>query len=209
MLLGFLRCIGLSLVTIPVSLAGLLMVAIALPFRIFRIDTSQPFSQYPGTWMMVNLPDWARPWDNLFDGAWGDKRGWWNNNCLEKYGKNCKAFYSMWQWMAVRNNANYFKRVTCGIDVTECNIIKVFGDDDVTESKGSTFQWHLLKAVHRTGKVYPRFKLSYPWPKHPTHAICIDIGWKIKLSHNDIQASDRINDRIKGVVFLITPWKEL
>ena len=34
-------------------------------------------------------------------------------------------------------------------------------------------------------------------------------GWKIKLSHNGTLPSDRAQDRIKGSVFRVTPWKAI
>lgn len=208
MIAAFFRFIGLFLLTIPAILFGLPIVALAIPFRITDESTRQAFTQYAGEWMLVTLPAWAKPWDNKFDGAWGDKRGWWDNECKTKDGRPCTAFASMWKWLALRNSANWFKRVFCGIDMAECVVSLIAGQEIVNESAGAPFGWQLLKALRKDGKIYPRFFCVMPY-KDGTHAFVIDLGWKIKMSHNGTLLTDRINDRLKGLVFCISPRKEL
>ncbi len=48
-------------------LAGLLVVPLALPFRVTQ-GLPQPFSQAPGDWRLITLPRWAWPWSNDRDG---------------------------------------------------------------------------------------------------------------------------------------------
>ena len=102
-LLWAIKSLAVFLVGIPVTLLGLPIVALALLFRIEHPDTEATFTDPrfadQGKHRMVTLPAWALLWDNKFDGAWGDKRGWWNNYCLENYGKDCRSFRSMWQWL--------------------------------------------------------------------------------------------------------------
>lgn len=209
MIIGFLRCFLYALAGIPVTFAGFFVVAIAIPFSTVH-EGSRPFTQYPerGVWRLVTLPSWAKWWSNEFDGAWGDKRGWWSNYCKEHYNKGHNAFYSMWKWLAVRNPANWWSRVVTGIDVSQCVIEKVAGQDVVSDSVGKT-GWQILRALRSDGKCFPRLYVVLPWWFDPTHAVMIDIGWKIKLSHNGTPPDADPSDRLKGSVFTPSLWKGL
>jgi len=55
-------------------LSGLVMVALAIPFRVPAVSLSDGRA-------IVNLPRWAWLWGNDFDGLLGDKRGWWSSPC--------------------------------------------------------------------------------------------------------------------------------
>lgn len=211
MVVGFLRSIGYFLVGIPISLIGLPVVALALPFRVEHPETSKPFTQYPalGTWRLVTLPTWVKWFSNEFDGALGDKRGWWANYCLKTYGQPHTTFYCMWRWLAVRNPTNWWSRVVTGIDVSRCAIVKVAGDDYVTDEPGIGFQWQILDAVRDDGRHFPRVYLVAPWWFDPAHAVTVDIGWKIRLAHNGTAKDADISDRLKGSVFNASPWKTL
>lgn len=205
----FFKSVGYFLLGIPVLLLGPIIVYIALKSKIDRPETTKPFSQYPGNWMMVNLPAWAKWWDNTFDGAMGDKRGWWNNYCLEHYKKDAYAFRSMWQWLAIRNPCNYYSRVVTGIDVSQCDIAKLAGDDVVHEKEGMR-EWNFLVATRRSdGKKFHRLYCVFPFSFDPTHAVMIDIGWKIVLGHRDVAPDAPEKDRIKGSVFSFSPWKSI
>ena len=213
MIKHILTLIGKSLITLlataTVMILGLPAVALALPFRTER-DGAVPFSQYPGNgeWRLVTLPRWARWWDNIYDGMWGDKRGWWDNYCRENYDKTCKAFKSMYVWAAIRNSANYFKRNVVGVDVSECDIIKLAGQDYVEADEGFP-GWQFLVADRVDGKLFHRFFLEIPWWFNPQRIFLIDIGWKIKMSHNNTPSDARPQDRFKGSVFTVSPWKSL
>lgn len=205
MIAGFLRAFAYFIVGIPVTLAGLFVVPVALLFRVEHPETDTPFTdprQKPGTHRLVTLPSWAPLWDNIFDGAWGDKRGWWNSNCP---GKDCRSFLSMFWWLAIRNPANYWSRVVTGCDVSLCDIALIAGSPAVEEG---TPGWQLLCATERsTGRKFPYFGfVLFPY-KDKEHYVFGRFGWKIKLSHNDTLPSDRLQDRIKGSVFRVTPWK--
>ena len=206
------QSVSTFLIGIPVTLAGFPMVALALPFRVEHPETEVQFSDpryaSQGAHRLVTLPGRARPWDNIFDGAWGDRRGWWNNYCLGHYKKDCTAFRSMWQWLACRNPANYFSRVMTGVDVSLCTITVLGGVGEVIEEPGVS-NWQFVVATRIDGKKYHRFFCSIPWFFKPTHGIMIDIGWKFDMSDVGIQTSDSIKNRIKGAVFTPSFWKEL
>lgn len=197
------KSVSTFLIGLPVTLLSPIVTAIALPFRVEHPETDTPFTQYPGTHRMVTLPKWAKWWDNIYDGMWGDKRGWWHNET-----GNCTTFKSMWLWNGVRNPANYFKRHIAGIDVSECNIIKLAGQDYVEADEGFP-GWQFLVAERVDGKLFHRFFLELPWWFNPQRIFLIDIGWKIKLSHNGTSPEARPQDRFKGSVFTISPWKAL
>jgi len=194
MIFGFLRAFGLVLLKLPMILLGLPVVWFALP-KSSGSGELKPFSQFPqyGSWRLVRLPSWALWWDNAFDGMLGDKRGWWANEC----GGLHNEYFNMWKWAAIRNPANFFSRNVCGVDVSQLLISEV--------TKGTS--WFVLRGVDKSGKVYPRFYLEYPIFK--TYGVMIDIGWKIKLDHNNVQPESPEKDRIKGIVFVGSPWKEL
>ena len=205
----FFKSVLTFVITIPVIVLGLPMVALALPFA--QVDTAsvKPFTQYPeqGNWSLLRLPKWALLWDNPYDGFFGDKRGWWANKCALS-GRVFTDFISCWLWGAVRNPANYWSRNIVGIDVSECVIIKLAGQDYVEADMGFP-GWQFLMATTESGKHYHRFFLEIPWSFSPEHILLIDIGWKIKLSHNGTAKTAEINDRNKGSVFTISLWKSL
>jgi hypothetical protein len=197
-----------AIANLGMILLGLPIVALALPFRVQHPETDKPFRQFPGVWRLVTLPAWAKPWDNIFDGCLGDQRGWWNDNCLKKYGKPATAFYPMWVWMAVRNSANYFSRVTSGCDMGRCVVTKLAGDDEVEQVAGKS-QWNFLVATRDDGMEYHRLHCIFPFWFDPKHCIEINIGWKIDLGDNLVPKDAPIDDRIIGFVFRASPWKAL
>lgn len=202
MILGFLRAFALALLGLPVTLAGFPVVWFALPFAKSCTDP-KPFSQFwnQGSWSLVRLPKWALWWDNAFDGMLGDKRGWWANECQGKH----TSRFNMWRWAAVRNPANYFSRVICGVDVSDLRIMQVAQHGIVEQAPFRGF--YLLKGMAEGGKMVPRFYAEFALWK--SYGLMIDIGWKIKLSHNGRTKADAEADRLKGSVFTISLWKEL
>ena len=209
LLIWFCKSVSVFLLGIPVTLLGFPLVALALPFRIEHPSLDVPFSdprQTTGVHRFVTLPRWARWWSNEFDGAEGDRRGWWNTYCLENYEQDAKAFYSMWQWLAVRNPANYWARVVTGCDVSRCVITKLAGQDVCDED---TPGWHFLVAESDSGTLYHYFGFCLPWWFDPTHMLFGRFGWKIKLSHNTTPSSADETDRFKGSVFRMSLWKEI
>ena len=203
MILGFLRSFGLFLLRVPMILLGLPMVWVALPYRMDS-GVVLAFTQFPqhGFWVLERLPTWALWWDNVFDGMYGDKRGWWANECKGEH----TSRYNMWRWAALRNPANYFSRNVCGIDVSQIRVEKVAGnlhDESVAPYRG----FFLLKGTAQNGRIYPRLYMEFAI--YGTHGLMLDFGWKIKLSHNGTPSDAPEKDRIKGIVFTISPWKEL
>ena len=201
-----LKPFAIFVIGIPVTLLGLVMVPLGLLFKRTYPETRTPFTQYPGEWELVRLPSWLKPWDNLYDGFLGDKRGWWSNEC-EKAKRTCRDFLSMFLWGAIRNPANYWSRNITGLDVSQCIVKKLAGNCDLPDENPGQRQWVHLRAYHENGWTYDRFFMS--WAITNDHALMIDIGWKIKLSHNGMSQDETVKNRIKGSVFTISPWKKL
>jgi len=201
MTLGFLRAFGLFLLKVPMILIGLPVVWFALPKSWCPPVFAQTFTQFPqyGSWRLERLPKWALWWDNAFDGMLGDKRGWWANECKGEH----TTRYNMWRWAALRNPVNYFSRNVCGIDVSTLRVEQTAGNVQVEGSNG----FYLLKGMAAGGKVYPRFYAEYRLKGE--HGLMIDIGWKIKLSHNGVKPDSPEKDRFKGIVCVVSPFKEL
>lgn len=196
-----------SLALLPASLMmtliGYPVTAIALLFRVEHPKTDKPFTQFRGMHRLVTLPSWALPWDNIFDGAWGDERGWWDNEC-RSVGSTCQSFFSMWWWMAVRNSANHFSRVTTSCDAGRCVITKLAGDDEVLQEPGKR-TWNFLVATRDDGTQYHRLHAMLAYPRS-RHAFEVNIGWKIDLSDRGILPFDPPDERLIGSVFRIRPW---
>lgn len=207
MIWSLIKSFLLAIVGLPVTLIGLPLVAIGLPFRRSYPETMRPFSQYPehGQWMLIDLPSWLKPWSNPFDGALGDKRGWWAN---ERGGKPA-SYLSMWLWMAVRNPANYWSRVMTGVDVSRCKIERVKGNADVIIEEPGVSNWHVLKATRDDGKTFYRLWIVWAYPFRPDKSLNIDLGWKLKLEDNGMAKDAPIKDRIVGSVFTPGIWKTL
>jgi len=204
------KSLATLLLTLPVMLLGLLVVAIALPFRSVHSE-KQPFSdpQYPAygeQWQLIRLPQWALWWDNAYDGMLGDKRGFWNDYCHQNYGKPCAAFYSMWQWAAIRNKSNYFSRNIIGCDVSRCTITLLAGQAEVDEDHPG---WHFLVAERDDGAQFHYLGFVFPWWFDHTKAVYGRFGWKIKMDHNGTSTDAREQDRFKGFVFRVSPYKAI
>lgn len=198
-------------VKFPVELAlmllGLPIVPIALLFRIVHEETTQAFTQYPGTWKLVTLPRWAWLWSNDRDGAWGDTRGWWDANAAFKGG--CSAFANMFWWLAVRNPANN----TRFLDWFACNVaapglvLTYTGDRDVKDHVGmgglqfvraqlGDRRWYGLYFVHE----YKRW---------PGRGMVIRLGFKIEPSDAEKDWSADPQKAWIGMTYRVAPFKDI
>lgn len=202
------QSLAVFLLSLPVTLLGLPLVALGLPFRREFPETKTPFTQYPGEWMLVRLPTWLKWWDNQYDGLLGDKRGWWDNDCQTLRSKPASHPYCMWLWAALRNPANYFSRNIVALDISRCTVTKLWGDDEVIEEPGYRCAQFLM-ATRDDGKRFYRMFISWAIPGRPDKALMLDIGWKFKLKHSLMPKDTPDKDRLRGDVFVISPWKTL
>jgi hypothetical protein len=201
----------LALFGLLLTIIGLFVIPIGILFKREYPETKKEFTQYKGNdWMLVRLPKWLLPWDNMFDGMLGDKRGWWDNRCREK-GRTCQSFLSMWLWTAIRNPTNYWSRVVTGVDVSKINIRTVKSNCTFPSENPGKREWVYLMAEDEDGDPLSvrRFFMSWAYPFDENHGIMIDIGWKIKPDHNNVSIDAPESQKIKGSVFTMSPWKNL
>ena len=146
-----------------------------------------------------DLPDWLKWLQNKEDGLTGDKRGWyWNVYMAGK-----PDWLKMWWWSGWRNPWNYLKRHIIGINIRDYNVSKLVGDDYVRDDFNSTGLQILVAKSKRGNKIRPMFYWVMRWGGS-NRAIVIQIGWKIKLSHNDIT-----EDKWVGITFEPNPFKDI
>lgn len=172
---------------------GLVVVAIAVPFRVSGLSASDARP-------IVNLPRWAFPWGNDYDGLKGDGRGWWAAYCdeevfwgliplLRKLGLPIPLllagdYLAMWWWAAVRNPTNNLRLLPVFSATIVGSLISYKGDPVVEDKPGQGgWQW-----VHE-------------WSA--TRAFVVRLGFKVKPSH---QGTD---EPPKGVTFKINPLKSI
>lgn len=172
-------------------LTGLLMVAIAIPFRVKGISVSDGRP-------IVNLPRWAFPWGNDFDGLEGDKRLWWAQNTPFKLPVD--HFISMYVWAAIRNPANNMRMMDLFQAPVVGSTIVWIGDAVVEDDAGET-GCQFVKTTN-SGRNYYGFYLVKPY-KNGTHAFVVRLGFKVQPDHIGSQSLP------KGIVTKISFWKEL
>ena len=201
----FAQSTAVFLIGLPVTLLGVVVVWFALPhYRI--VGGPRPFTQYPqhGLWRLVRLPRWALWWDNIYDGMWGDKRGWWANYCWSKYGRLQYDRFCMWQWAAIRNPANYWSRIVTGCDVRAVSLLA--GQPVVDEDHPG---WHFLLAIDAKGRSFYYLGFNFPWWFDKTHAVFGRFGWKLKLAHDGMPPDAPEQDRIRASVYRVSFWKAI
>ncbi|WP_073673013.1 DUF7338 family protein [Pseudomonas aeruginosa] len=185
-------------------LAGLLVVPVALPFRVTQ-GAPQPFTQAVGEWLLVTLPAWAWYWSNDRDGALGDKRGWWHLNA--PFALGCYHWLSMFWWLAIRNPANNMRfSPLFGCPVTECEF-RYWGQAEVEDDPGKG-GWRLLLATHRnTGRRY--YGLYWVWQWSASRAVVVQLGFKGEPSDWTEDYTGDLSGQWKGFTFEVNPGKNI
>lgn len=154
----------LGLVKLTAALLGLVMVPLGL---IFTALPDWDVEEHT----VIRLPFWCHPWDNVRDGAMGDKRMWyWNIGYPRVFNRlEDKAFVFMkcYYWLAIRNPANrisrYYRGMGCPVD--RCNISWI-GQKVVKDKVG----YEGLQFVKASGAVFNYYGFYHVVP-------CPQIGW--------------------------------
>ena len=204
---SLLKAILLQFLVFPfLWFVGLFVVAAMISFRTTDETTRKPYTEHPelGDYVFTNFMGW---WGNPYDGLVGDKRGEFAQWCVDN-GIKPGSFRAMWIWASQRNPVNKWSRNVVGVDVAFCKIVKVFGDDSIFEDPGKCCV-QLLCATRNDGKEFCRLFIALAYPFRPSKAFMLDIGWKVKLTHNGTKTDARPQDRYKGHVCTISPWKSL
>jgi hypothetical protein len=200
----------LALLRLALLLAGLLVVAVAVPFAVPAYSASDGRRIY-------TLPAWAWLWGNAFDGLDGDKRQWWADNCdalvfwgllpwLRALGLPLAplpvtSWLARWWWAAIRNPVNNLRLVPwVSCPVSEC-AIDYLGAAAV-EDKPGLGGWQFVRAVRRGGRSrwYGFYAVRVTGP---ATAFVVRLGFKIKPSHEGAQ------EPAKGMTFKVNPAKEI
>lgn len=189
-ILQWLFLIALRLVLI---VAGLVVVPIALLFETSGTSVSD---KRP----IIVLPKWAWLWSNDFDGATGDKRGWWDKHA--PFGLGAYNFFSKFIWLAVRNPVNNLRRT----DWFSCPVAQCYIDFEgelIVEDRPGMGGWQFVTAEHmRTEKTWHGFYWVHEWSRE--RALVVRLGFKIKPEHEDMH-----REPPKGFTVRVNPWKKI
>lgn len=192
---------------IPILLSPI-AVLIGLGFSRPDYSRMESFKKYKfpeNIWVYYDLPDWLGWYQNPEDGLMGDKRGWYWNECCAQW---LPGWVRMWWWSGFRNPANRLKRFILGLDIRDYVIIKVRGQDYVRDDLQSTgFQILKAKPKRFGNKAHWMLYWVWKWP-NTNRAIVVQLGAKIKLSHNHVNYVDE-PDYFKGITFEVNPFKDI
>jgi len=119
----------LAVCNLVLFVLGLVVVAVALPFRVPGVSVSDGRP-------IVNLPRWAWLFGNDYDGVHGDKRGWWAANT--PFGWAADSFGAMYTWTALRNPVNNMLKDSPGM-----------GDWQFVVAKHGLRRWYGYYWVHQ------------------------------------------------------------
>lgn len=162
----------LALLNVVTFLLGLLVVAVAIPFRVpgKSLSDGRPIS---------NLPRWAWLFGNDYDGLLGDKRGWWAANT--PWGVAVDSWLAMWWWAAIRNPVNNMRLVP-GLYCPAwlCTFVG-WGDAYVRDKPG---QGGMQFVIARKGwRRWYGFYWVHQFQRWPSRAFIIRLGYKINLGN--------------------------
>jgi len=152
-----------------VLLLGLVVVAVAIPFRVSGVSVSDGRS-------IVNLPRWVWLWGNDFDGLLGDKHGTWAAST--PFGLPADSFIAMYTWAALRNPINNMRGLSLfACPVADCTI-SGYGQGYVRDKPGLG-GWQFVIAKRGLRRWYG-FYWVHQWSE--TRALIVRLGYKIAVS---------------------------
>ena len=159
--------LSLFVANVVLDVIGLVVVAIALPFRVKGYSGSDGRE-------ISNLPKWAWLFGNDYDGLLGDRRGWWAENT--PFGWPVDSFMAMWWWAAVRNPVNNMRFVKLWQAPVKGSTITYVGDYTVRDHPGEA-GWQFV-TTENGGKHWYGFYLVHQWSD--TRAFVIRLGFKVQ-----------------------------
>lgn len=159
--------LSLFVANVVLDVIGLVVVAIALPFRVKGYSGSDGRE-------ISNLPKWAWLFGNDYDGLLGDRRGWWAENT--PFGWPVDSFMAMWWWAAVRNPVNNMRFVKLWQAPVKGSTITWVGDYTVRDHPGEA-GWQFV-TTENGGKHWYGFYLVHQWSD--TRAFVIRLGFKVQ-----------------------------
>lgn len=181
--------LSLLVANVVLDVIGLVVVAIAPPFRVKDCSGSDGRE-------ISNLPKWAWLFGNDYDGVLGDKRGWWAANT--PFGLPVDHFVSMYTWAALRNPVNNMRRTNLFSAPVQGSTITFKGKEHVRDDKDSA-GWQFV-TTENSGKKWFGFYLVYLWSY--TRAFVICLGFKVEPK--DAGSTER-----QGMTTKVNPWKAI
>jgi hypothetical protein len=195
----------LLIANLVTDLVGLVVVLVALPFRVDGVSLSDGRA-------IKNLPKWAWLFGNDYDGVLGDKRLWWDANAdasvwlglrplIRKVYKNLEvidssSFQAMYWWTAVRNPVNNMRLVKGFQCPLVGSVITYKGQAHVRDDSESA-GWQFV-TTDNYGKKYYGFYWVYLW--NTTHCLVVRLGFKT-------EPSDAGSTEPQGMTTKINPYK--
>jgi hypothetical protein len=159
----------LFVANVILDLIGLVVVAIAIPFR---VDGKSLSDGRP----IKNLPKCVWLFGNDYDGLLGDKRMWWAANT--PFGLPADHFISMYTWAALRNPVNNMRLTNMFSCPVEGSTITYKGDKRVRDKAGEQ-GWQFV-TTENNGKKWYGFYLVHLWSDK--RAFVIRLGYKTEPS---------------------------
>lgn len=170
-------------------LVGLVVVAVAIPFRVAGVSVSDGRA-------ITNLPRWAWLFGNDYDGLLGDKRGWWAANT--PFGWAATSFGAMYAWAALRNPVNNMRQTSLySCPVAECTITG-YGQAEVADRAGEG-GWQFVIAKRGLRRWYG-FYWVHQWSD--TRALVVRLGYKITVA-------DQGGTELIGMTTKVDVWKAI
>lgn len=183
----------LILSTIVFDLLGLIVVAVAIPFAVEDTSVSDGRS-------ILNLPKWAFPWRNDFDGLLGDKRGDWAK--ITPFGVDVNSWLAKYWWAAIRNPSNNLRRLqpwSAPVQGATCNY---WGKAEVNDRPGEGGLQFVVFSYYGN---FPGRRYGLYW----VHEFGNGRGFVVRLGFKIDVGQIGSEDEPKGYVMKINPWKEL
>lgn len=171
------------------DLIGLLVVAVAIPFRVEgkSLSDGRP---------IVNLPKWCWLFGNDYDGLLGDKRGWWKDNT--PFNLPVDHFLSMYWWAAIRNPVNNMRLTSLYSCPVDGSVITYVGDKRVRDKAGQE-GWQFVTTT-KGGKKWYGFYWVHLWSDK--RAFVVRFGFKT-------EPSDEGSKESQGMTTKINPYKSI
>lgn len=200
----------LFLPQIPLTIAGLVVVPLALR----KPNDSQKSATYKTngveSWWLRTLPRWASWWDNPYDGFLGDEALRWATRDIPFGWRNTDYIAQCW-WGAIRNPLHRLKSFLIACDIRRCTFTLLAGQPFVRDRPDATgFQFALAK--RDDGMRYYRLYWVWQWPwkiRGLDRAAIIEIGHEFRQDHWQQDYGAREYKYFKGFAFLIHPCKAI
>ena len=236
-----LRAILIWSIQLPVQLffilTGVIVVPFAMPWKRLRLIEGSSkvvnFKSKKRYWSLYRLPKWALFWDNPEDGVLGDDSlRWWLRDCPTGDARDWKCRYI---WIAIRNPANYTKRILLGCDIRKYSYFGYGGlrrdrmdvlncltinkkDLEIksgfhVEHIGGVSSFDVKDKIGLTGwqflKCGPYYHI-YIVKRYgnSNRGFVLEFGNKFRLSHITAEYDKEI-DYYKGFTFEINPFKRI